>query len=148
MITVMLVLSLILTAMMSVFTVLIATVNRAVPPVIVSLVATAFFAWVSVIYLRNRKWRNRKTVGNKKAMRKLKINNLILAAPMLLSAFSMWSILLVTAILHRVFFEFQIYFLIVAVVTTAYTISGISIYNELDSALAEVETVRINTIDP
>ena len=47
----MLVVSLILTAMMSIFTLLAGIVDKAIPPVIALLLATAFFVWIDLFYL-------------------------------------------------------------------------------------------------
>ncbi|MBE6604748.1 MAG: hypothetical protein E7639_03475 [Ruminococcaceae bacterium] len=128
-----LVFSLIVTVMMSIFTVLAGIIVKAIPPVIALLLVTVFFVWIDILYLNCYKWLNTKTIRKPKKIHNLKIKNLFLSVIMLLISCSMWAILIATVIVFRVFFEFQIYFLIVAIVAIAYTINGIFI----DKALAK-----------
>nr|MBQ8890091.1 hypothetical protein [Clostridia bacterium] len=119
-----LVFSLIVTVMMSIFTVLAGIVNKAIPPVIALLLNTVFFVWIDIIYLNCYKCL--KTTGKTKTIHKLKVNNLILSVIMLSLSVSMWSILFYT-IIFRLFFEALIYFFVVAIIATAYAINGILI---------------------
>ena len=119
-----LVFSLIVTVMMSIFTVLAGIVNKAIPPVIALLLNTVFFVWIDIIYLNCYKCL--KTTGKTKTIHKLKVNNLILSVIMLSLSVSMWSILFYT-IIFRLFFEALIYFFVVAIISTAYAINGILI---------------------
>jgi len=71
-----LVFSLIVTVMMSIFTVLAGIIVKAIPPVIALLLNTVFFVWIDIIYLNCYKCL--KTTGKTKTIHKLKVNNLIL----------------------------------------------------------------------
>ena len=139
----MLVVSLILTAMMSIFILLAGIVDKAIPPVIALLLATAFFVWIDLFYLNCCKWLNNKIPDDKITLHKLKMQSILFIAIMCLISFSMWGVLFGSVVLYRVFFGFQIYFLIVALVTTVYAINSIFI----NKAIAKAENVTKNVID-
>lgn len=139
---IMFVISLVISVMMSVFTVLTGIVNKAIPPVIALLVVTVFFAWITLFYLNCYKWLSRKTT-EEKTLHNLKTKNTVLMVIMSWMSCSMWFVLFGSVVLYRVFFEFQIYFLIVALITAIYAISNILIQKSL---CRKLECCK-NTID-
>lgn len=126
-----LLLSSLLSATMATFAVLTVVILKAIPPVIVSLLINAFWVWTVIHY-----WKcyvRFKTEMDVKAQpnTKLKKQTIVLIAIMSVIAGTMWFILFGLIVLYRVFFAFQIYFLIVAVVATVYVIHSTVILKAL-----------------
>ncbi|MBQ8381958.1 MAG: hypothetical protein IJX47_02000 [Clostridia bacterium] len=120
---IMIVISSLITVAMAIFTVLAGVIVKAIPPVAVLLLTTVFWVWTDIHYLNCYEWLKDKLYETVQPNAKLKNKSLILIAIMSVISVSMWLILFVTVVLYRVFFEFQIYFLTVAVVATVYAIT-------------------------
>ena len=124
--------SLIITATMSTFTVLVAITSKAIPPVIALLLVTALFVWIDIFYLNCYKWLDSK-ITDEKIIRKLKTKNIVLMVMMSVISSSMCFVLIGSIVLYQVFFEFQLYFGGVALVTAAYAINSLFIEKALAS---------------
>ncbi|MBQ8287406.1 MAG: hypothetical protein IJX76_01385 [Clostridia bacterium] len=122
---IMLVISSLMTVAMATFTVLAGVIIKAIPPVVVLLLITAFLMWTDIYYLNCYEWLKDETDGKVHTNTKLKHKSIILITIMSVVSISMWFVLFGSVVLYRVFFEFQIYFLIVAVVATVYTINTV-----------------------
>ena len=132
-----LVISLIFTAFLLMFTVYVVTDINVIFPIVLFSILTVFSIWVDILYLNCYNWLKTRTASNPKKMRRLKVQNMILSILTFATAFSMWSVLIFTTILYQIFIEFQLYFLGVAVITTVYTINGILI----DKAFSRANTI-------
>ena len=96
--------SLIITATMSTFTVLVAITSKAIPPVIALLLVTALFVWIDIFYLNCYKWLDSK-ITDEKIIRKLKTKNIVLMVMMSVISSSMCFVLIGSIVLYQVFFR-------------------------------------------
>ena len=117
-------LSILLTLSFTVFSVLNIIIVKAIPPFIVLLAITVLFALLSLHCYRCKKF-------NEDERRKLFKVNIVLCCVFGICAFVMLLILLYTVFYLQVFFDFQIYFLVVLIICAIYSISFISVNKEI-----------------
>ena len=117
-------LSISLTLLFSVFSVLNIIIVKAIPPFIVLLLITVLCALLSLHCYRCKKF-------NEVKKHKLFKVNIALCCLFGICAFAMLSILFYTVIYLQVFFDFQIYFLVVLIICVIYLISFIFINQEI-----------------
>ena len=117
-------LSILLTLLFSVSSVLSIIIVKAIPPFIVLLLMTVLFALLSLHCYRCKKF-------NEVKKHKLFGVNIALCCIFGYCAFTMLLILFFTVIYLQVFFDFQIYFLVVLIICVIYLISFIFINQEM-----------------
>ena len=117
-------LSILLTLSFTVFSVLNIIIVKAIPPFIVLLAITVLFALLSLHCYRCKKF-------NEDERCKLFKVNIVLCCVFGICAFVMLLILLYTVFYLQVFFDFQIYFLVVLIICAIYSVSFISINKEI-----------------